>query len=243
MRTLSKIDSDARHGRRLIHGLQRAGHLPGGVRDPRVMAAKARRRTSRNGQSIHRAACYRTRRGASLRPGCIAAQLEPAGARLGTPELEQSWPIHIALGAPRAQRGKLHAPRRSIVVLRGCRLDRLAPLRECALDMARDYGNAEIVARPLNGKAGALELARQRGSVDGTRSLLRLVKLAADNGAPGAIAARCQIEDEHMRMQLRVEFPAGVMFEGRHQQPGRGLAGGPTLASPRPRSGLLQVSR
>src|SRR5581483_7717713 len=104
-----------------------------------------------------------------------------------------------------------HAPRRPIAVLRGCRLDRLTSLGERPLHMRRDRGSAEIVAGPLNGMAGTLELDRQRGSVDGAGSFLRLVELAADDGAPGAIAARRQVEDEHMRMQLRIELAAGVM--------------------------------
>ena len=108
---------------------------------------------------------------------------------------------------------------------------------------ARNRRDAEAVADPLDGIAGALELLRQRRSVFGARPLLRLVQLAADDGAPGAVPARRQVEDEHVAVQLRIELAAGVMVEGGHQQPGRRLAHGAAFATARPRGRPLQVAR
>jgi hypothetical protein len=79
-------------------------------------------------------------------------------------------------------------------VLFGRRLDRLPPLGESALDMTRDRGSAEAVAGPLDGVAGALELARQCSAVDCTRSFLGPVELATDDGAPGTIPDLRQFE-------------------------------------------------
>jgi hypothetical protein len=112
------------------------------------------------------------------------------------------------------------------------RLDRLAPFGEHAFDTARNCGDSEAVPQPLDNVAGALELARQHGSVFGARLLLRLVQLATDNGTPGAVPARRKVEDERVAVQLRIELAAGVMVEG-CQQPSRRLTDGAAFATAR----------
>ena len=151
--------------------------------------------------------------------------------------------LTVALGTSRPQRRQLHALRRPIAVLGSRRLDGLAPFRECPFDAPRNRRDPEAVADPLDGVAGTLELVRQRRSVLGARPLLRLVQLAADDGAPGAVTARRQVEDEDVAVQLRIELAAGVMVEGGHQQPGCRLAHGAALAAARPGGRPLQVLR
>jgi len=109
---------------------------------------------------IYDACGHRTRGRTGLRVCRVAAELEAHAACLGTPGVEQGVPVHISLRSTRPERRKLHAPRRSIAVLRGRRLNRLASLGKRPLDMARDGGNAEAIHGLLNRIAGALELAR-----------------------------------------------------------------------------------
>src|SRR5262249_9161260 len=51
------------------------------------------------------------------------------------------------------------------------------------------------------------------------------------DGAPGAVLARRQVENEHVAVQLRIELAAGVMIETHHHEAGTPLADGAGLAA------------
>ncbi len=158
-----------------------------------------------------------------------AGQLEAQRLGFGLPPLEQPLAADVAFRLSRPQCCQLHPFRRLVSVRLGRSLDRLAAFRERALDVTRDRGHAKAVRCPLDRVAGALQLGGERRSIHGAGLLLRLVQLAADDGAPGAIPARRQVENEHMRVQLRIELAAGVVIEPRQNSPAVGSRTAPPL--------------
>ena len=96
----------------------------------------------------------------------------------------------------------------------------------------RDGGEAEAVVVAGEDVALAFEFIAEMRAVSGTGGLLRLVELAADQAAPAAIAARRHVENEDMRVQLRVEVAARLMMELRGDKARDRLACGAAFAAP-----------
>jgi len=151
----------------------------------------------------------------------IAVQLKPQRPGLRLPGLEQPVELRFPLGAAGPQRREFHALRCSVPVEARSFLDRLSPFRKGAFDIAWNRGDVEVVLLPVEAPAKALQLVGQFAAIDGAGILLRLVKVAADDGAPAPVTARREVEDEAMGMKLRIGFAAGVVIELRHQQSSR----------------------
>jgi len=84
----------------------------------------------------------------------------------------------------------------------------------------------------LDGVAIELESIGGVRAVDCARFLLSLVEIAADETAPGSIAARRKIEDEGMGVELGVEIAACVVVEAGNRQAGDRFADRAAFAAP-----------
>lgn len=157
------------------------------------------------------------------------AELEPERSGFCLPMFDEVAKSCVALGTAGSKGCQLHPFGCAVPVDAGGLLDGLAPLGESPLNIARDGRDPERIILPLKPNALTLQPRGKSLAVSRAGFLLRLVELSAYDRSPTSVAARGEVEDEGVGVELWIGFAAGVVIELRHEEPRRPL---PCTAAP-----------